>query len=140
MVKARIQDINRLIETTLNKSAVYSPVSDSAKYIGKKAAAVVNDEVRSGTRSSAADSTAAARGFFPSDRLTIIDSDITIALSTRSPSEIIRAARDTVLRLIPKKFIAAKDARITVGIKLDTRRPVRNPRVMNMTIETISTA
>jgi hypothetical protein len=64
MVSERTHELSRAIVTTLNRSAVYSPVCDSARKMGRKAAAVVSDDVRSGIRNSFADSMAASIAFF----------------------------------------------------------------------------
>ena len=79
---------------TLNRGAVYSPVVDCASEIGRNAAAVVSDEISSGTRSSRAEPTAASTGRRPALICTMIDSAITMALSTSMPSAMIRAASD----------------------------------------------
>ena len=94
MVSARSHEQSSVMVTTLNSGAVYSPVSDSARKIGRKAAAVVSDEVRSGPLSSAAEASAASLTGLPSDICTMIDSDITIALSINIPRAIISAAND----------------------------------------------
>ncbi len=51
--------------TTLNSDAVNSPTLDSAKKIGRKAAAVVNEAVNNGVFSSPAEANAASKAVFP---------------------------------------------------------------------------
>ena len=94
MVRARTQELRRVRVTTLNSGAVYSPTADSARKMGKNAAEVVSDEVRSGIFSSEAESIAAAIGFLPSAIDTMIDSDMTMALSTNMPRAMISDAID----------------------------------------------
>ena len=83
-----------VMATTLKMGAVYSPALDSARYMGKKAAMVVSEEMRSGILSSFPESTAASMAPFPSAICTMMDSDTTIALSTSIPRAMMRAARD----------------------------------------------
>ena len=91
---ANTHDDNSVMVTTLKIGAVYSPTVDFAKKIGKKAAAVVREDVSNGTLSSAAESIAASSARLPAAICTMIDSDITIALSTNNPRAIISAASD----------------------------------------------
>ena len=94
-VMDKSQELKRQIVTTLNKGAQNSPASDSAKKIGRNAAAVVRDATSNGILSSREVSTAASLGVFPSDILTIVDSQTTIPLSTNNPNEIINEAKET---------------------------------------------
>jgi hypothetical protein len=64
-VRARIQEQSKVIVTTLKRGAVYSPVVDLARKIGRKAAAVVSEDTSKGTANSLDESTAASRGFLP---------------------------------------------------------------------------
>ncbi len=129
-----------MIETTLNSGAVYSPTSDSAKKIGKNAAAVVSEATKSGTRSSPAEARAASTALAPRSIRTMIDSDITMALSTKSPSEIISEASDIWSRPIPITLITSRAITMAQGIRLATTSPVRSPSVSSITAITISTA
>ena len=43
-VSARIQELNKVIVTTLNSDAVYSPVLDSDRKMGRNAAEVVSED------------------------------------------------------------------------------------------------
>ena len=94
IVSERIHEEINVMVTTLKIGAVYSPAVDSARKIGKKAAAVVSDDVRSGILSSAAESMAASSRPLPSASCVMMDSVITMELSTSIPSEMISAARD----------------------------------------------
>ncbi len=76
---------------TWKRGAVYSPVVDCASEMGRNAAAVVSDEINKGTRSSRAEPTAASSGRRPAAICTMIDSAITMALSTSMPSAMIRS-------------------------------------------------
>ena len=94
MVSASTQDTIRVMVTTENSTPVYSPTADSAKRMGRNAAAVVSEAMSSGTRSSLVAPMAAWMPSSPAAIRTMIDSEMTIALSTRSPSAMIRAASD----------------------------------------------
>ena len=59
MVNVKIHEQSKVMVTTLKIGAVYSPVDDSARKIGRKAAAVVSEEVSSGILNSFAESIAA---------------------------------------------------------------------------------
>ena len=61
---------------------------------GESKEAVVKDDMSRGIRSSPAESMAASIGFFPSVIWTMIDSDITMALSTSIPRAMMREAKD----------------------------------------------
>ena len=56
---------------------------------------MVSEDTSSGVRSSLADPTAASIGVLPSLICTMIDSAMTIALSTNIPSAMMSAARET---------------------------------------------
>ena len=129
-----------MIVTTLKIGAVYSPASDSARKIGRNATAVVNDEVRSGIRSSLAESTAARRRSFPAAICTMIDSVMTIALSTSMPSAMISAASDIWSSPMSRKLITRIPLTMAIGIRLATISPVRRPSVTSMTSVTIAMA
>ncbi len=140
MVSARIQEDRRVIVTTLKIGAVYSPVVDSARKMGRNAAAVVSDAMSNGTRSSRAESTAASAAGLPSDICTIVDSTMTMALSTSIPRAIIRDARETWSRPIPKIDMTRSAITMAIGIRLATTRPVRRPRKSSITTATTPTA
>lgn len=70
----------------------------------------------------------ASMTFFPLCIKTIIDSLITIALSTNNPKEIIRAAKETWSSQISNIDITMNEVKIDIGIKTATIRPVRNPK------------
>jgi hypothetical protein len=78
MVSDKSHEHIKVMVTTLKSGAVYSPVLDSAKKMGRKAAEVVSDEVSKGTRNSCAASTAASTFFLPAAMPTMIDSDMTM--------------------------------------------------------------
>ena len=140
MVSDRTHDDSRVMVTTLKSGAVYSPTADSARKIGRKAAAVVSDEVRSGTWSSRAESTAAFTGGRPSPICTMIDSDITIALSTSMPRAMISEAIDIWSRPIEKNDIISSVVSIAIGISVATTRPVLRPRNSSITRVTMPIA
>jgi len=94
IVSASTHEIRRVIVTTEKSTPVYSPTADSASRIGKKAAEVVNDAISSGTLSSLVAPNAADTPSSPAAMRTMTDSEITIALSTSSPSEMMSAASD----------------------------------------------
>ena len=104
------------------------------------AAAVVSDEVSSGIRSSAADCTAASMAFLPSLSDTMIDSDITMALSTSMPRAMISAASDIWLMPTSKIDMKMKLEMIAIGMSDATTRPVRTPSATSITSSTIPTA
>ena len=81
--------------TTLKSGAVYSPVDDSARKMGRNAAAVVSDAIRSGRRSSRTELTAASIGRRPTAICIVIASVITMAWSTSMPRARISAASET---------------------------------------------
>ena len=89
IVNASSHDESSAMVITLKRGAVYSPVVDCASEIGRNAAAVVSDEISSGTRNSRAEPTAASTGRRPAAIRTMIDSAITMALSTSMPSAMI---------------------------------------------------
>ena len=138
--RASSQEQSNEIETTLKMSAVYSPTADSARKIGRKAAAVVREEVRRGTAISPPAATAASTAPSPRSRLTRTASAITMALSTSSPREMIRAARDIWLTVMPKKPITENVAKIAAGTSMPTISPVRRPRNSSITTTTITMA
>ncbi len=140
MVSDSTHEHSSVIVTTLNSGAVYSPVADSARKIGRNAAAVVSDEVSSGIRSSFADAIAACSGRLPAAICTMIDSDITIALSTSMPSAMISEAIDIWSRPMSRKPMTMIAETIAIGIRLATTRPVRTPRASSITSVTINTA
>ena len=88
--------------TTLKSGAVYSPVDDWARKIGRNAAAVVSDATSSGERSSRAAWTAASIGRRPTRICMVIASVITMALSTSIPSARISPASETWWMPMPK--------------------------------------
>ena len=118
---------------TLTSGEVYSPVVDCASEIGRNAAAVVSDETSSGTRSSRAELTAASTGRRPVAICTMIDSVITMALSTSMPSAMMRAASDIWSSPTSRKDITSSDAIIASGTRLATTSPVRGPRKSSIT-------
>ncbi len=126
--------------TTVKRSPVYSPASDSARKNGRKAAAVVRDAMRRGVLSSLAESTAAARRSFPDCICTMMDSDMTIALSTNIPNATMSEASDIWFSPIPKSGMRNTDITMATGISAATTRPVRTPRVSSMTSTTMPTA
>ena len=136
MVKDSSHELSRVMVTTLNRDAVNSPTLDSARNIGKNAAAVVSDEVSNGTRNSLAESIAASIGFLPADMETMMLSVMTIPLSTSMPSAIINAASDIWSRPILKTDINNMATSMLAGIKKTTIRPVRIPRLTSMTAAT----
>ncbi len=101
---------------------------------------MVSEEVSSGVRSSAAERTAASTAATPSLICTMIDSDMTMALSTSSPRAMISAASDIWLMPMSKTAMKMKLVTIAIGIRLATTRPVRTPRVRSITNRTIATA
>ena len=92
---ARIQEENSVNVTMTNKSPTYSPIDDLAIKNGKKAAHVVRDDVRRGIFNSFAELMAAFLGSSPFCRRTIMDSDMTMALSTSRPRAMMRDASET---------------------------------------------
>ena len=140
MVSDSTQEHSRVMVTTWNSAWVYSPVVDLASAMGRNAAAVVSDEVSSGARSSFAERTAASTAATPSAICTMIDSDMTMALSTSSPRAMISAASDIWLIPMPNSAMKMKLVMIAIGIRLATTRPVRTPRVSSITSRTIATA
>ena len=100
---------------------------------GKNAAAVVNDEMSSGPFSSLPESIAAATAGCPASRFTMIDSTMTIALSTNRPRAMINAVREIWLIVISNNCIENSDATTVAGISEPTTRPVRKPRNTIMT-------
>jgi hypothetical protein len=64
-VKERTQEHRSVVASTLKIGAVNSPAAFSARYIGRKAAAVVSEEVNRASASSSALSTAACTAGFP---------------------------------------------------------------------------
>ena len=73
MVRASTYEQSSVIVTTLNRGAVYSPTSDSARNMGRNAAEVVSDEINMGMRSSFAESMAASNDLLPADICTMMD-------------------------------------------------------------------
>ena len=132
----RSHELRSVIDTTLKSEAVYSPTADSARYIGRKAAAVVSDAMRSGSLSSIAESIAACLADFPAPIWTIIDSDITMPLSTSIPSAIISAARDIWSSPMSNKPIIIRAISMADGIRQATISPVLRPSVRSMTSAT----
>ena len=108
---------------TMKRGAVCSPVVDSANAIGRNAAAVVSDEISSGTRGSRAEPTAASTGRRPAAIRTMIDSAITMALSTSIPSAMMRAASDIWSRPMPSHAITSSEPTIVIGTRLATTSP-----------------
>ena len=84
-----------MMVVTLKRLRQYSPTMDSARKMGRNAAEVVSDEESRGTRNSLAESTAASAGFLPPAIWTMIDSDMTMALSTSIPRAMMSEARET---------------------------------------------
>ena len=66
IVSEMSHELNSVMVTTLNSDAVNSPTLDSAKKIGRKAAAVVSEAVNNGVLSSSAEANAALMQSFPS--------------------------------------------------------------------------
>ena len=94
IVSARTHEIKSVRVTTENSTPVYSPTADSARRIGKNAAAVVSDAIRSGTLSSLVAPIAAETPLSPAAMRTMIDSETTMALSTSRPRAMMSAASD----------------------------------------------
>jgi len=82
---------------------------------------------------------AASKAFSPFSILTIMDSAITIALSTSIPSAIISAARETWFKPTSALDIKSRVVTITAGIRLATTTPVLIPRNRSMTTRTTTT-
>ncbi len=101
---------------------------------------MVREEVSSGIFSSCADSMAASTADLPSPISTMIDSDMTMALSTNMPKAIIMAAKDIWSMPIPSRPITSKAMIMAIGIKLDTAKPVRRPRNTSITASTMTIA
>ncbi len=101
---------------------------------------MVKEETRSGTESSLDEPMAAATGFSPASIFTIMDSDITMALSTSIPNAMIRDARDTWFKPIPNMFMTMIVTTMTEGIRLATTSPVRKPRKISMVKSTTTMA
>ena len=99
---------------------MYSPVVDCASEIGRNAAAVVSDEINNGTRNSRAEPTAASTGRRPAAICTMIDSAITMALSTSMPSAMIQGGQRHLVEPDVEKAIASSDAIIAIGTRLAT--------------------
>ena len=137
---ASSQERIKAMVTTRAMSPVNSPTADFASRMGRKAAEVVSEEVSKGTSISLPVATAAAIFFSPRSRRTRIPSAMTIPLSTRSPREIIRAARDILLMPTSNHCMTTKVMAITEGMSAATTTPVRSPRNASMTINTIATA
>ena len=126
--------------TTMNSGAVYSPVVDSARKIGRNAAEVVSEEMSSGKRSSRAEPTAASTAGRPSSICTMMDSAMTMALSTSIPRAMMSAASDIWSSPIPRNDITSSEPTIVTGTRLATTRPVRSPRKRSITPSTTPTA
>ena len=88
---------------------MYSPVVDCASEIGRNAAAVVSDEISSGMRNSRAQATAASTGRRPAAIRTMIDSAMTMALSTSIPSAMMSAASDIWSSPTPRNDITSSE-------------------------------
>ena len=140
MVIASSHDDSSVMAITCASGAVYSPTALSASTIGRKAAMVVSDEISSGMRSSFADAIAAVRGSSPACIRTRIDSLMTMALSTRSPSAMMSDASDILSRPMPKYCMSIMVAMIAIGTSDATTSPVRSPRKRSMLASTIATA
>ena len=140
MVSDRIHEQRRVIVTTLKIGAVYSPTVDSARKMDRKAAAVVSDDVSSGIRSSRADSTAASIGFFPAAIWVMIDSDMTMALSTSMPRAMISEASDIWSRPMFMNDMHRTADTMAMGMRLATIKPVRSPRKRSITRNTMTIA
>ena len=137
IVSARIQEQRSVSVVTVNRLLQYSPTMDSARKIGRKAADVVSEDESRGVRSSLAESTAASTRPFPDAIWTIIDSDITIALSTSIPRAMIREASDIWCRLMPNADMKMKVINMAMGISVAIRKPVLSPRATSITTSTI---
>ena len=101
--------------------------------MGRKAAAVVRDAVSKGVLSSTEESIAASTADFPCSICTMTLSDITMPLSTSMPRAMISAAREIWSRPIDSDDITIIDSSMVTGIRLDTTRPVRKPKVASIT-------
>ena len=108
--------------------------------MGRNAAAVVREDVRSGIRSSWAERRAASTRDRPASICTMIDSDITMALSTSMPRAMISEARDIWLSPMSRNDITRNDSTMVVGMRLATTRPVRSPSMTSITSITMPTA
>ena len=95
MVIANNHDESSARLITIKRGPIISPIVFSARKNAKNAADVVRDDTKSGISNSPDAESAAWNGLVPSSILTIIASETTIALSTRRPNAMIRAARDT---------------------------------------------
>ncbi len=63
----------------------------------------------------------------------MIDSDITMALSTSMPRAMISEARDIWSSPMSKTDMTRNDRTMVVGMRLATTRPVRSPSMTSMT-------
>ena len=106
--------------------------------MGKNAKEVVSDAVSRGLESSLADVTDASAMLCPSRTWVMMDSLITMALSTRIPREIKSAARETWSIPIWKKPMSRKAIKMVTGIRLATSNPVRSPMLTNITRQTMA--
>ena len=76
----------------------------------------------------------------PSCICTMIDSLITIALSTNMPKAMMSAAIEIWSSPISKNCMRTRVVSIAVGISVDTTSPVRKPRDTSITRSTIPIA
>ncbi len=67
-------------------------------------------------------------------------SETTIPLSTNIPSAIISAAREIWSKPIEKFDITIMESNMVIGMRLETIKPVRNPRVISITAVTTAIA
>ena len=70
----------------------------------------------------------------------MIDSAMTIALSTSIPRAMTSAASETWSRPMPSSAIRNSDMTIAAGTRLATTSPVRNPSTTSRTATTMPTA
>ncbi len=96
--------------------------------MGRKAEAVVREEIRSGIRNSDAESIAAVIRFTPASICTMMDSDMTMALSTSRPREMMSEASDIWSIPMSNRDMTYMAMIIAMGTRLATTRPVRIPR------------
>ena len=113
-----------------------SPAIPGIKIKGKKAAIVVIVEVVTGIAISLVPNTAASIRFFPACLWRKMFSTITMALSTRRPSERIKLKRTTMLRVKPITLRIIILNRKERGIAIATRSALLIPITSSRTKKT----
>jgi len=139
-VNASSQEDSSAMVTTTKIFPMISPITDSARKKERKAADVVSVETNRGAMSSREDCTAADAAASPACIFTMIDSLITMALSTSIPRAMISEARVTLFRPISIRDMIRRVTMMVDGIRLATTRPVRRPRKISITSNTTPTA